>query len=74
VTATGTPALARELDRTRTERDAYAAALAEVTHDFDPLRTGSSVCFVCGGLDGPLHQTPSRVHASLALGTPGATS
>ena len=64
-------AVARELDRTRLERDAYRNALEQLTHDFTPRHAGSSVCVVCCGFDGPEHQTPGRVHAGLALGTPG---
>jgi len=67
-------AVARELDRTRVERDAYRDALEQVTHDFTPRRPGSDVCGVCGWFDGPEHQTPGRVAAALAVGTPGAVS
>ena len=65
-------AVARELDRTRAERDAYRDALGELTHEFTPRRVGSDVCGVCGWFDGPEHQTPGRVAATLAVGTSGA--
>ena len=68
-------ALARELDRTRAERDGYRDALEASTHDFMPERPGRYGCRSCHcGRDVPIHQTPDVVLAALGLDPPGAAS
>ena len=70
-----TLALARELDRTRAERDGYRDALEATTHDFMPRRPGQYGCLSCHcGRNVAIHQTPDVVLAALGLEPPGAES